>query len=622
MKNSLLLNKAGLLIPFLLGLIIVFISFGGLLHSAEDRLYDLYYQIRGPLDPGEDLVIVAIDEKSIAEIGPLPWSREVHAELLKVLESAGVVAFDLLFDFPDEAAADQLFAKAVEESGNVVLASMFIYDQAGTGEWYQNLLLPFQELTSGAVTTGFINVPVDRGNLIRKITVVDTNYYDALYPSFSLAVALHCLELTPERLLISNNHLFAGTLSIPLNHEHQSYIHFWGPGGSFPTYSYVDVLQQRYSQEIWAGKTVLIGVTTPAAMDYFDNPYTTGNLILKGSLPSAGVEIHASAVKTYLSALALRKASVLFNLILLAAAWLITLIFARRYSPLPALGAAFLVALIFSGLAYFFWDRGQIIVNLAAVLLIIASVYVFSAISSFISSERERVWIRETFSRYVSPDYVAALVKNPESIKLGGLKASITVIFADLRNFTAYCEEESPEAIINKLNEFFTEMTAAVFSHGGTLDKYLGDGFMAFFGAPVSDPEHALSAVSAAIEMNSRMASLNTRWHANGEKTLKMGIGINSGQAVIGNIGSESRMDYSAVGREVNIASRLEALNKNYNTEIIIGENTVSMVDSQKLSARWEFYELSEEQLPGFSGKIKIYSIRQTEPVVTTVSGI
>jgi len=611
MKNFLQPKKAGLSIPFLLGLIIVLISLGGLLDGAEDGLYDLYYQIRGPQDPGEDIVIVAIDEKSIAEIGPLPWSREVHAGLLKVLKSANVVAFDLLFDFPDEMATDQLFANLVEESGNVVLASMFIYDQAVTGEWYQSLVLPYQELTSNAAATGFINVPVDRGNLIRKVTVVDTNYFDTPYPSFSLAVAMQSLALTPEGLHISNNHLVAGAFSVLLNQANQCYIHFWGPGGTFPTYSYVDVLQQGYSHEIWSGKTVLIGVTTPAAMDYFENPYTADNLILKGSLPSAGVEIHASAVNTYLSALVLRKASDLFNLFLLAAAWLMTLYLTKRYSPLPALGAAFLIAFIFSGLAYLLWDRGQIIVNLAAALLIIAAVYVYSAISSFISSERERLWIRDTFSRYISPDYVAALVKSPESIKLGGLKAAITVIFADLRDFTAYCEDQSPEEIISKLNEFLTEMTSAVFNHGGTMDKYLGDGFMAFFGAPVSDSGHAKNALSAAIEMSSRMASLNARWLARGEKTLKMGIGINSGQAVIGNIGSESRMDYTAVGREVNIASRLESLNKNYNTEIIIGGNTLAMVDPAELPAGWELYELSDKHLSGLPGKIKIYSIRE-----------
>jgi adenylate cyclase len=613
MKNLWHLNKVGFIIPFLLGLIIVFLSFSGLLQSTEDRLYDLYYQLRGPLDPGEDLVIVAIDEKSIAEIGPLPWSRAVHAELLEVLELAGVVAFDLLFDFPDEVAADNLFIRAVEKNGNVVLASMFIYNQVDSGEWYQSLVLPFQELTGGAASIGFINVPVDRGNMIRKITVVDTNYYATLYPSFSLAIALQSLELQPEQLLIDNNHLVAGSLTIPTNQENQGYIHYWGPGGTFPTYSYVDVLHELYPQETWAGKTVLIGVTTPAAMDYFETPYTSGNLILQGSLPSAGVEVHASAVKTYLDSRSIRKASLITDLILLAVAWLTTLYLARRFSPLPALGVILLLALIFSGLAYLCWERGHLIVNLAAVLLIIASIYMNSAISSFISSERERIWIRETFSRYISPDYVTELVKNPESIKLGGQKALITVIFADLRDFTAYCEAESPETIINKLNGFFTEMTAAVFNHGGTLDKYLGDGFMAFFGAPVSDAEHALSAVSAAIEMSSRMTVLNARWNEKGEKTFKMGIGINSGQAVIGNIGSESRMDYSAMGRDVNIASRLDALNKSYNTEIMIGESTVSMVDPQKLPTGWEFYALSEEQLPGLSGKIKVYSLKNRQ---------
>jgi len=332
------------------------------------------------------------------------------------------------------------------------------------------------------------------------------------------------LELQPEQLLIDNNHLVAGSLTIPTNQENQGYIHYWGPGGTFPTYSYVDVLHELYPQETWAGKTVLIGVTTPAAMDYFETPYTSGNLILQGSLPSAGVEVHASAVKTYLDSRSIRKASLITDLILLAVAWLTTLYLARRFSPLPALGVILLLALIFSGLAYLCWERGHLIVNLAAVLLIIASIYMYSAISSFISSERERIWIRETFSRYISPDYVTELVKNPESIKLGGQKALITVIFADLRDFTAYCEAESPETIINKLNGFFTEMTAAVFNHGGTLDKYLGDGFMAFFGAPVSDAEHALSAVSAAIEMSSRMTVLNARWNEKGEKTFKMGV--------------------------------------------------------------------------------------------------
>jgi adenylate cyclase len=610
MKNLWRLNKVGFIIPFLLGLIIFFLSYSGLLQSAEDRLYDLYYQLRGPQDPGEDLVIVAIDEKSIAEIGPLPWSRAVHAELLEVLDLAGVVAFDLLFDFPDEAAADNLFIKAVEKNGNVVLASMFIYNQADTGEWFQNLVLPFQELTDGAASTGFINVPVDRGNMIRKITVVDKNYYATLYPSFSLAVAMQSLGLQPGQLLIDNNHLVVGALSIPTNRENQGYIHYWGPGSTFPTYSYVDVLQERYPQKTWTGKTVLIGVTTPAAMDYFETPYTAGNLILKGALPSAGVEVHASAVKTYLDSRSMRKISFITDLVILVAAWLLTLYFARRFSPLPALGVVLLLALVFSGLAYLYWARGHLIINLAAVLLIIASIYIYSAISIFISSEKERLWIKETFSRYISPVYVSELVKNPESIRLGGQKALITAIFADLRDFTAYCEAESPETIINKLNEYYTEMTAAVFNHGGTLDKYLGDGFMAFFGAPVSDPEHALSAVSSAIEMSSRMAELNARWNEKEEKTFKMGIGINSGQAVIGNIGSESRMDYSAMGRDVNIASRLEDLNKSYNTEIMIGESTVSMIDPQKLPAGWEFYALGEAQLPGLSGKIKIYSIR------------
>jgi adenylate cyclase len=610
MESRLLEKLKSMIIPILLGLLIVSASQAGFWEQAEVGIYDMFYRLRGAEDPGKDVLIIAIDEKSIAEIGPLPWPRKVHADLLAALSQSRVVAFDLLFDFLADEESDQLFAESINDNGNTILASMFTYEQDHDHIWDQLLLLPHHKFRLVSSGSGFINVPVDRGNTVRHITVADTNYFSVPYPSFSLAIALSYLNLTPEDLRVKDDHLTAGSLIVPVDQEYRTLIHYWGPGGTIPSYSYTDVLKHKYPSETWSGKIILVGVTTPAMMDYFDNPYTTDNLILTNALPSAGVEIHASAVMTYLNALYIRRASSMVNIFLLITIWLISLLMAIRLSPWKAAFSALILVTGIATLYYFIWLIGLLWLNLAAALIMITGIYFVMAVGNFVRSERERLWIKETFSRYLSPDYVSELINNPQEIKLGGVREPISVLFADLRNFTVYSDNEEPEIVISKLNEFFMAMTAIIFKHGGTLDKYLGDGFMAFFGAPVRDDKHAASALNAAIAMIVELAKLNRGWLEKGEETLKMGIGINSGFAIIGNIGSENRMDYTAVGRDINIASRLEELNKSYNTKIILGENTVNMIGVHDLSADWSIYSLGEVELTGLSGKIRIFSLK------------
>jgi len=223
---------------------------------------------------------------------------------------------------------------------------------------------------------------------------------------------------------------------------------------------------------------------------------------------------------------------------------------------------------------------------------IIAGNYSTVMIYNFVRSENERRWIRNTFSRYISLDFINELINNPEKIKLGGEKKQLTVLFADLRNFTAFSEKEDPEYVINRLNEFFSAMTSIVFHYKGTLDKFNGDGFMAFFGAPVDCENHADNGLKASVAMINMMDELNAKWLANGEKPLQLGIGLNSGTVVVGNIGSEKRMDYTVIGRVVNVASRLEVLTKEYETAILIGSNTLEIAGSKVLPDGWSFLEL------------------------------
>ncbi len=592
-------------------MIIALLSFSGLFKQAELGLYDIFFRIRGDTQPGSNIVIVAIDEKSIAEIGPLPWPRKYHARLLEDISEAEVVAFDLLFDFPAESKDDQLFLNALKENGNSVLASMFTYKSDENNDWFQQIRLPYEELRHGAAETGFINVPVDKGNVIRRITVVDTNYYTKPYPSFSLATALRYYGLGADSLEIKGNRLVTPEWEIALDSSNQILINFWGPGKTFPTYSYKDVLSGEYAPDYWSGKVVLVGVTSPVMMDYFENPFTLDNMIMSGSLPAAGVEIHASAVKTIVNSSYYQAAPWYVNLLMLLAIWLLSMNMARKFLPWPAAASAIILGLLTFTAYYLFWLEKQLWFNLFAALFVIVGTYSGIMVENFVHAERERRWIRDTFSRYVSSDYVQELVQNPGKIRLGGEKRMVTVLFADLRNFTAFCEQEKPEFVISRLNEFFRAMTDIVFKYEGTLDKFNGDGFMAFFGAPVYSDKHADNGVKASMAMIKKMDELNMRWAGNGY-TLQLGIGLNSGSVIVGNIGSEKRMDYTVIGRVVNLASKLENLNKEYGTDILIGEETINRLVSKTLLEEASIKELGHITVPGLAGLTKVFTFSST----------
>lgn len=598
-----------IIVPLLVGMIIAFISYSGLFNQAELWIYDNYFLVRGKSDPGSEVLIIAIDEKSVVEFGPLPWRRTVHASLLEKLVEARVVAFDLLFDFPSGELDDRDFSHAIGAAENVVLASIFTYEQDEKDIWYQNIVLPNENLLQSACGSGFINVPVEKGNMIRRISIIDTNYFQEPYPSFSLATALCYYNLDRGLLKVERGRLIAPNFSIPLDDSNQVMINFWGPGGTFPTYSYVDVLEEKVPVDVWSDKIILVGVTTPVMMDYFENPFTKENMIMADSLPAAGVEIHASAVNTILHSFYYRAMPWYFNSVMLLFVWLLSFIMVRKLSPWQAVISALFLALIVSFTLYLLWAQIQVWLNLFAALVIIAGNYSTVMVYNFIQSENERRWIRNTFSRYISIDFINELIKNPEKINLGGEKKQLTVLFADLRNFTAFSEKEDPEYVINRLNEFFSAMASIVFHYKGTLDKYNGDGFMAFFGAPVDSENHALNGLKASVAMISSMQELNAKWVASGEKPLQLGIGLNSGTVVVGNIGSEKRMDYTVIGRVVNIASRLEVLTKEYETPILIGSDTLKIAGTMALPEDWSFLELGYITVPGMTKKVFAYTL-------------
>jgi len=591
-------------------MLVLITSAFGLWERMELFVYDSWFQIRGTQPSPAEVVIVAIDDRSVKELGIFPWPRNIFASLIDNLKDTKVIGFDIVFDTPGTADDNALLAKAMKNHGKVVLASSFSFEKSGENI-YQTPILPVKQLGASAIGIGFINTSEDLDNVVRRLTIIDVNYFKKPFPCFSLAVMLADRGMTPNNLkLIGNSNLTAGDIFIPLDKKNQVMIDFWGPAGAIKTYSYVDVLKERINPSELAGKIVLIGTTSATERDIKVTPYTRGNMVMTDSLPSPGVEIHASAIATYLSGGYYKRAPLSFNLFfLLLVGALSVMVLSKTQNTWR--GLLYLVVLMFNTalITFLAWYYGHNWINLASPIGLILLMYTGVTAENLIHTELERRRTRLLFSRYVPPAVVEDLLKNSGDIVLGGIKREVTIIFSDIRGFTSFSESKPPEYIINMLNEYFTEMTEVIFKYGGTLDKYIGDGMMVFFGAPIHYDDHADRALLASIEMIKRLEELNERWKAKGQPAIDIGVGINSGPVVVGNVGCTTRMDYTIIGEDVNLASRLESMNKEYKSRVILSDRVIKYLQ-KKERFKDELLHLGAANVRGLTAPIDIYTVK------------
>lgn len=596
-----------LFIPIILFLIIQVLVIIGLFARVEMKLYDSWFRLSGATNPGEEVVVIAIDDYSIEQIGPLAWPRSVHAHLLDKLSQAEVVTFDLTFDSLKETEGDNAFAQAIERHGRVVLPFKFDFETDENGEKFQYIRFPqeiFMEHTAGI---GFVNTPTDMDQVVRRATLVDVNTYDFPIPSLDLATYLTAKNLSVDDLNIIPGYLDINGYRIPIDHENKALPAFWGPRETFKNISYADVLNGKVKPEYFKNKIVIIGSVTQDEHDAYATPYTTSNMIKHGSPETPGVEIHAAITQSMLSNIWYRTVNPIGNCLFLLFGGLLTAVLVGRRGPWKGLLGTLLIMVISIGLVYGLWHLHWWL-NLAAPLILILLTYVVVTATDFIQSEMERRKTRAMFSRYVSPDVVEELMKDPNSVELGGAKKVVTIMFADIRGFTAYSENKDPVDVITRLNEYLTIMTRTIQKHGGTLDKYLGDGLMAFFGAPIYYQDHVERAVRAAVEMQQAIKQLNTEWaERDGSPPLLVAIGINTGPAVVGNVGSPERMDYTLIGEDVNLASRTEALTKLFETLVLVSERSYDVLPEGEVKD--SLYYVGEELVKGFTHPIKVYSL-------------
>ncbi len=546
----------------------------GAFERMELKALDLLFLLRGSHVPSPQIVIVGVDYESLQAVGSSwPWPRQYHARLLDRLREARVVGLDLLFTQHSDPGQDRLLADAARSTGNVVWASHFSLVKEAQFV-IESQVAPIPVLRTASPDFGYVNLPLDRDGVVRRVAPMKL-YHDTVFRSFGLVV----LERAGlARLVMTPSGIRQGTDGpmIPADKDNAVLINYAGPPRSFPQFPYHKVLRGEVPAEIFRGKIVLVGGTSSTLMDSFVTPFFSP---LFSNEQMAGVEVHANAIDTMLTGKYVTRAGAWINVAFLLALGGVVgaaaaVLRARWAIVLCAtLGLGYAACVIGLFLAKGYW------LNSVAPAATIPLALACTGIYRFVREERLKSVVRRSLERYVSIEVAREILERGDEVELGGIRRRITVAFCDIRGFTTLSEHHSPEEVVDLLNRFFTRISSPILRHGGTLDKYIGDAIMAFWGAPVARQDDPIRAVRCALDMLRESAAFSAELEAQGETPLSVGIGINTGWAIVGNIGSPARMGYTAIGDTVNIASRLQDLTKEYQAELLIGHATFEEIE-------------------------------------------
>jgi adenylate cyclase len=554
--------------------------------TSELAWRDFLYTIRGVRPAPDEVVVVAIDEPSFQEIGlHWPWPRSLHGLVIEKLHRAGAeaVALDILFVEPSaDPGSDEALAAAARNAGNVVFGAHI--SQVTRRSYKQSMLVePLPILAEAAREVAIVSLFPDPDGIMRK----GVTFLEGM-PSLAFAATAVSDPSFPER----EPEEFGSFL-----------IDFTGPSGNITTVSYYQVLTDEVPAELFEGKIVLVGlasdvaVEVEGAVDAYPTPFFRFSRKMM-----YGVEIHANAVATLLEGCPLRVAS---------QPWLVPLLLAVAFVPFPVrkrpvvLTALTLGCIaVLAGISVFLFQAHDLVLDALPAMGAVLGSGMWWGVTEYTATAREKRQLRGVLDRYVAPDVVKAVMRNPELLRLGGEKRELSVLFADIRGFTNLSELLEPEQLVSLLNAFHSRMTDYVFAHGGTLDKYIGDAIMAIFGAPLPRANHARCACRTTLDMLTALEDLGPDWEARGVPPPRIGVGVNTGIMVVGNMGSDKRFDYTVMGDEVNLTSRLEGLCKVYLTAAIISESTRSALEEDFVCRELDLVRVKGKKRP-----VKIYEL-------------
>ncbi len=574
----------------LLGLVVVLASWVdplGYFSVAELKALDSQFELRGPLPASSPIVIVSVDEGSNDELElPWPWPRELHARFLDIVSRGrpAVIGLDILFAEPSGRgkADDAALAAGIKRAGNVVLAAALTVIRE-PGFVKEDLNPPIPLVRENAAGFGVANFETDADAFLRRASL-SRRFQEGEIPSFDLLV----LREAAKRGIRGPGILPGPTFLI----------NYRGGPRTFRTIPYYQVIRGEVPPEAFAGKIVLVGATSPVLHDLFPTPFAR-----TGDMP--GVEIHANVLETLLLGIPIvplpRGAPE--ALTILAGAFAVWAGSTRRpfraFAVVSGAGIAYLALTHAAFLGWRYWMPA------VSVPLALAVGYSGAAVQNFVNEQREK----RRLSRFFSPAVVREIVRSHdagEALESG--RRRLTVLFSDIRGFTTMSERLAPEDVVEFLREYLTVMTDAVFKHGGTVDKYIGDAIMALYNVPFEAPDHAAQAVRTALEFQRRLEGLAARFGPRVGAPLRCGVGIHTGDAVVGTLGSAQRLEYTAIGDTVNLGSRLESITKDFDVPILISEAT--WVEVRDL---FRTRYLGEVTVKGKEVPVKIYTVLDDE---------
>ncbi|MBU1017947.1 adenylate/guanylate cyclase domain-containing protein [Patescibacteria group bacterium] len=584
------------------------------LMGSQKRLQNNFYDFDSA---SSEIVIVAIDEKSLQpqNLGPLPeWSRENYAKAVDILNQKGAAVIGIDVTFPDARSGDDAFAQALRAHDNVVLATHYHFENGQAKVNWPNAVLAATD-----PLLGWINVHQDEDGYIRELPVV-SSVDSKTAEAFSLVIARRYLRSEPGPGTINDSwYEFSDRLRIPViikkdaeknETVHHMYVNYFAEPGRYAHLSMSDLLNENLADEAgnvmdFQDKIVLIGPTATDLQDDFLSPVSKG-------IRMPGVEIHANNIQTITSGQFLRNQSrlslwlTLFGLIALN-----LFLFAKlrvRYAIPILVGELFLM--VVAGIAVYEYFR--IFMDVIHPLLTIILTFVGAFLLRYILEHKKRQFIEGAFGHYVNKSVVEQIMKDPKTLELGGAKRTVTVFFSDIAGFTSISEKMEPGKLVNFLNRYLDSMTDIILEYQGTLDKYEGDAIMAFWGAPVPVEEHAKNACLAALKNQAQLKIFREECEKQGLPPIRIRIGLNTGDVIAGNMGSENRFDYTVMGDTVNLGSRLEGINKQYGTEVIVSEFTYEQIKDDFVCRELDLIRVKGKEQP-----VRIYELIGTKDGVS-----
>ncbi len=603
-------------------------------------------------NPSEEIVIVAIDDKTFfgdnAEISKLgkfsDWSRAVYADLLKIIneQKPKTIGFDIIFNTKSNGLASNDLEEFINnnqnsESSNMLIGALEKYrgfdahpadisfsEQIGASE--ASMVLAASGITDSATVLGAVKVikhidqiplPIfdelgtrkalvdtfaDHDQFVRRVSPVFLNKVNNQpVEHFSFKTARSFLNgpldktgtFTSEKYIMD---LGDRKLEIPLENG-EMLINYFAPPYKFNNISFGDVLDGKIAPEVFKDKIVLIGVTTPLIPDHLLAPTSS-------TIKTPGVEIHANAIQTILDQKFLYNQSALSQILMILIGSIVLAIALNYLNPWLGLVIILCLGGAHTASAHYLFQNNGLILHMMHPHVALGLTYISSIIYRYFAEVKQNKVIKGAFSHYVNAEVVNELLKHPEMLKLGGQKREITVFFSDIENFTNISEKMAPEALVELMNEYMDAMSKVILKFGGTLDKYEGDAIMAFFNAPLDQPDHVLRAAETVLSCRQQLKFLHQKWQHEGKPLLNFRVGLASGEAVVGNMGSEERFDYTAMGDVVNTGSRLESANKQYGTRTMVNQAC-----AEALMGRYVLRELDLIQVKGKDQPVQVYEL-------------